>query len=76
MLLLYPARADSEDLPLGQWRQFDRVKVRDPAGHENVIEGLELQVSGLAAKGGFNQLVLGVTELVSPLLEQGNGDAG
>lgn len=75
MLLLYPALADSEDLPLGQWRQFDRVRVRDPAGHEHVIDGLELQVSGLAAKGGFNQLVLGVRDLVSPLLKQGNGDA-
>lgn len=64
MLLLYPALAHPDEVPLGSWRRFDRVTV-----DELTIEGLELQVRGLAQKGGFEELVRRVRTRVTATLE-------
>jgi len=57
MYLLYPALGSSEDLPLGEWRRFDEVKV-----DEFTIEGVEVQIQGLAQRGGFDALVAGARD--------------
>lgn len=54
MCLLYPAVQSPEQLPIGQWSRFDQVDVDDL-----VIEGFEIQVQGLAKRGGFDALVAG-----------------
>lgn len=54
MYLLYPAVSSSADLPLGQWRRFDQITV-----DHLTIEGYEVQIQGVAGRGGFDQLVVG-----------------
>lgn len=54
MKLLYPALSAPEQLPLGEWKSFDEIKVDGLT-----ITGYEVQVQGLARAGGFDQLVAG-----------------
>lgn len=61
MCLLYPALHSPEELPLGEWRQFDQIDVDDL-----VIEGFEIQVQGLAQRGGFDALVAGARKTLTP----------
>lgn len=63
MILLYPATMGVETLPLGHWRYFDEVRV-----DELRIQGAELQVRGVATRGGFDRLVLGARRSLTPLL--------
>ncbi len=57
MILMYPTLRSPDVLPLGGWRYFDEVRVDDL-----VIEGAEIQVQGLAQRGGFVALVNGARE--------------
>jgi hypothetical protein len=52
--LLYPSSRSVEDLNTGEWRRFDQVRV-----DEITVDGIEVQVQGLAAQGGFERLVTG-----------------
>ncbi|MDQ1200493.1 hypothetical protein [Rhodococcus sp. SORGH_AS_0303] len=61
MLLLYPSLHSLDDSPLGAWRRFDEVKVDGLT-----VEGLEIQVQGLARRGGFNALVSGARKAIHP----------
>jgi 5-methylcytosine-specific restriction enzyme subunit McrC len=61
MCLIYPALQSPDDLPLGEWRQFDQVDVDGL-----VIAGFEIQVQGLARRGGFDELVAGARKSLSP----------
>lgn len=66
MYLLYPASGSPEGLSLGEWRQFDEVKV-----DEFTIEGVEVQIQGLAQRGGFDAVVAGARDaLVSRAVSQ------
>lgn len=64
MCLLYPAVQTPDDLPLGEWRQFDQVTVEDL-----LIQGFEVQVQGLARRDGFDELVLGARKTLSSKLD-------
>jgi len=64
MLLLYPALASVDEMPLGSWRLFDQVTVG-----RATIEGMELQVRGLARTGGFEELVSGVRSQVGAAIQ-------
>lgn len=55
ILLLYPALDKVDDLPLGGWRIFDEVLVDGQS-----VQAAQLQVRGLAKRGGFDRLVQGV----------------
>ena len=59
MLLLYPALHSPDELPLGAWQRFDEVRVDDL-----IVKGLEIQVQGLARRGGFDALVSGAREAI------------
>lgn len=59
--LLYPALNPPHELPLGEWRRFDHVDV-DTLD----IEGYEVQVQGLARRGGFDELVRGARAALLP----------
>ena len=63
MKLLYPALSAPEQLPLGEWKSFDEIKVDDLT-----ITGYEVQVQGLARAGGFDQLVAGARAALQPSL--------
>lgn len=60
MFLLYPSLDSPEILPLGAWRRFDEIKVGELA-----VEGIEIQVQGLAQYGGFGALVGGAREALA-----------
>lgn len=52
--LLYPSARSTDELPTGEWREFDRVVV------DNItIDAIEVQVQGLSARGGFDRMVAG-----------------
>jgi hypothetical protein len=57
IILLYPTLHSPDVLPLGGWRHFDQVRV-----NELVVEGVGIQVQGLAQRGGFGALVTGARE--------------
>lgn len=59
--LLYPALRYTSELPLGEWRSFDEVKVDDCT-----VEGFEVQVQGLAQRGGFDRLIAGARTALAP----------
>lgn len=61
MGLLYPATKDATDLPLGEWAVFDHVVVDDMT-----IEGIEVQIQGMAQRGGFDRLVAGTRAVLAP----------
>lgn len=65
MCLLYPALQDPDDLPLGEWRQFDQIDVDDL-----IVQGFEVQVQGLARRGGFDELVLGAKKALSSKIDK------
>jgi len=52
--LLYPSSRSVDDLLTGAWRRFDQIRV-----DEITVDGIEVQVQGLAARGGFDRLVAG-----------------
>lgn len=52
--LLYPSSRSVEDLNTGEWRRFDQIRV-----DEITVDGIEVQVQGLGARGGFDLLVAG-----------------
>ena len=52
--LLYPSSKSVEDLSTGEWRRFDRILI-----DEMTVDGIEVQVQGLAARDGFDHLVAG-----------------
>lgn len=60
LFLLYPALRGTDELALGNWRAFDRVDV-----DIRWVEGFEVQVQGLASRGGFDQLVRGAREALT-----------
>lgn len=64
MKLLYPALSAPDQLPLGEWKSFDEVKI-----DELSITGYEVQVQGLAQAGGFDRLVAGARAALQPSLE-------
>ncbi|WP_243233659.1 hypothetical protein [Microbacterium sp. CIAB417] len=53
--LLYPSTRSMVDFPLGTCSVFDSVTV-----DEHHVDGIEIQIQGLAMKGGLNTLVGGV----------------
>lgn len=63
MLLLYPSVRPADELALGEWRLFDQIGV-DP----HVVQGFEVQVQGLAQRGGFEALVAGARTLLDSKL--------
>ncbi|MBY6389153.1 MULTISPECIES: McrC family protein [Actinomycetes] len=50
--LLYPTTKNPTDLPLGGWSPFDEVVIENMT-----IEGIEVQIQGIAQRGGFDRLV-------------------
>ncbi len=50
--LLYPTTKKPLDLPLGNWSSFDKVVIENMT-----IEGIEIQIEGIAQHGGFARLV-------------------
>ena len=52
--LLYPSSRPVEDFRTGEWRRFDQILIDDIT-----VDGIEIQVQGLAARGGFDRLVAG-----------------
>lgn len=50
--LLYPSVRSVVDLPLGEWREFDKVTVDSLE-----IQGVEIQIQGISGRGGFDDLV-------------------
>jgi len=52
--LLYPSSRSVEHLNTGEWRRFDQILV-----DEITVDGIEVQVQGLAARDGFEHLVAG-----------------
>lgn len=63
MLLLYPALSSPAELPLGEWRSFDAVRVES-----STIEGFEVQLQGLAERGGFDSLIAGARSALASQL--------
>jgi hypothetical protein len=63
MGLLYPAKQDLATLSLGRWVTFDNVVIDNMA-----IEGIEVQIQGLAQRGGFDQLVRSTRAALLPRL--------
>jgi hypothetical protein len=66
--LLYPSSRPCDELPTGEWRRFDRISVDDIT-----VDGIEVQIQGVSALGGFDRLVLGAKE--GQLLTDGAGVA-
>lgn len=52
--LLYPELADSASTKIGDWRTFERIDVDDLQ-----VRAVQIQVRGLASRGGFDRLVAG-----------------
>lgn len=52
--LLYPSEKSPDELPLGQWSVFDTLEIRNTGW---VVRGIELQIQGIARRGGFDQVV-------------------
>lgn len=52
LFLLYPAVGGSLESELGSWQVFDSVEIGDL-----LIQGVMVEVKGMATKGGFQQLV-------------------
>lgn len=63
IVLLYPALDAADALPLGGWKHFDEVLVDDLR-----VQAAQLQVRGVAKRGGFDQLVRGARDELLPLV--------
>lgn len=63
MCLLYPSVRSTNELDLGGWRMFDQIDV-----DQQVVQGFEIQVQGLARRGGFEELVAGARSLLNARL--------
>lgn len=63
MCLLYPSVKAPDQLALGEWRLFDQINV-----DQQIIRGFEVQIQGLARRGGFEELVTGARLLLSSKL--------
>ncbi|MFJ6358680.1 5-methylcytosine restriction system specificity protein McrC [Pseudarthrobacter oxydans] len=61
ILLLYPSVRSITDLPLGGWREFDKVNVDSLE-----IQGHEIQIQGISRQGGFDKLVSGARHALTP----------
>jgi len=52
--LLYPSVQTPDKLPLGQWQVFDTLTMQRDGW---AIRGVEVQVQGIASRGGFDAIV-------------------
>jgi hypothetical protein len=63
--LLYPSVRSVVDLPLGGWREFDKVSVDSLE-----IQGVEIQIQGISRRGGFDELVSGARHALIPHIDR------
>ncbi|WP_420174890.1 5-methylcytosine restriction system specificity protein McrC [Luteococcus sp. OSA5] len=63
MLLLYPSVRPPDKLALGEWHLFDQINV-----DQQIVQGFEIQIQGLARRGGFEELVTGARLLLNSKL--------
>ena len=63
MCLLYPSVRPPDQLALGEWQLFDQVNIG-----LQTIQGFEVQIQGLARRGGFEELVAGACSLLNSKL--------
>lgn len=64
MCLLYPSVRPLDQLALGAWLLFDQINV-----DQQIVQGFEVQVQGLARRGGFDELVSGARTLLDAKLD-------